>query len=326
MNARQYIALLEEPAGLHNVDLTELQEAVKQYPYVGSLQALLLKKYQLLGMEDAYVTALPRVALTVPDRAILHAWVQRDIPKPEPATLQTHVSEMLDEAVEEATDAAETEAIEHALHIVEEDDKTPEEVSAEPETTWIDEPEIEDSPAPELDHDPSQKTGETNDEEDNARATGFALPDMGQLGNIAKAIGGHKKVVEETKPAPAPERLSFVDWLKQVETGEVPKPKDELDDLIMVGSYEAALVKESATLEGDADDTPEADDADATAMAERAHRSAQMADENVTETLALILEMQKKYDKAVDAYKKLIVRFPEKREHFEAKIKLIENK
>ena len=48
------------------------------------------------------------------------------------------------------------------------------------------------------------------------------------------------------------------------------------------------------------------------------------SDELITETLANIYAEQKKYDKAVDAFKKLSLKYPEKSAYFALRIKEIE--
>jgi len=49
-------------------------------------------------------------------------------------------------------------------------------------------------------------------------------------------------------------------------------------------------------------------------------------DELVTETLAKIYEIQKKFDKAVKAYQILSLKFPDKRAYFADKIEKLKNK
>lgn len=333
MNAQQYIALLKQPAGLHQLTLAELQDATAQYPYVAGLQALLLKKYQLLQQEDDYINTLPLVALTVPDRTMLHAWVQTEVPEPQPNDLHHQVEEKLDETLKEALDQEEGEAIAHALHIAEEEQpEAPEPTPPSTTENVAAEAEPETKAAEEAPEEETQQEEEAEDEEPR-EFTGFPIPDLAILGDIAKAITTPKKRPEETTPEPvAPaSRMSFSAWLKQVENNNTATPQpDQLDDIIRTGSYEAALLKESAEIEKglpQADNSAAvADDDEGRAIAQKAKRSAEMADENVTETLAQILAMQKKYDKAIEAYQKLIIRFPEKQAYFEDKIKLIQNK
>lgn len=342
MNTQQYIALLKEPAGLHAVSLPELQSLADKHPYMAGLQMLVLKKQQLEEQEEAYINKLPLVALTVPDRTKLHAWVNTTIEAPAKEDLHHHVEQTLDEAVEEAEDTNETEALEHALHIEEtvEEDVEPEveekeeaavETVPEPEVTEpepiIDEVELEAEPEliEETMEAESEAEEEVVEEEDEVPTE---MPDLSALGAIAKIISPSKEKEPEA-PTP-PERNSFVGWLKQLDTQPQEAAKtDELDDIIKTGSYEAQLMKESAELaRKDREQLEEAeqDDADSVAIASKARRSAEMVDDNVTETLAMILEMQKKYDKARAAYEKLKLRFPDKADYFQGKIDSIKNK
>jgi outer membrane translocation and assembly module TamA len=58
----------------------------------------------------------------------------------------------------------------------------------------------------------------------------------------------------------------------------------------------------------------------------KAKKSSEDADVLVTETLAKIYLDQMLYHKALDTYKKLLLKFPEKNRYFTAQIELIENK
>lgn len=53
-------------------------------------------------------------------------------------------------------------------------------------------------------------------------------------------------------------------------------------------------------------------------------RSAAESDDLITETLAMIYLKQKKYDRAIDAFKKLSLKYPEKSVYFAARIEEIE--
>lgn len=57
-----------------------------------------------------------------------------------------------------------------------------------------------------------------------------------------------------------------------------------------------------------------------------AKKSAQINDDIITETLANIYYQQESYEKALEAYKKLSLKFPKKRAYFANQIKLIKNK
>lgn len=153
-------------------------------------------------------------------------------------------------------------------------------------------------------------------------------------------------VVDEATVAPAPKPMpqtdSFAGWLQRIKRHEVPtapKPMDAedlqekaaLDALFGAGTYEATLVQESNNLpeEEPAKHKPtpeelmEPDDEANRRMDAQAKKSLTMGEELVTETLARIYEIQKKTAKAIEAYEILKVRFPEKTEHFNAKIQAL---
>lgn len=152
--------------------------------------------------------------------------------------------------------------------------------------------------------------------------------------------------VEETSVAPAPKQMpktdSFTGWLQRIKRHEVPsapKPMDAedlqekaaLDALFGAGTYEATLVQESSTLPDEMPAKPkpspeelmEPDDEANRRMDAQAKKSLTMGEELVTETLARIYEIQKKTAKAIEAYEILKLRFPEKTEQYNAKIKAL---
>lgn len=361
MDAATYTGLLKDPAALHNVSLQDLKVLADRYPYAVGVQQLLLKKYQLKD-ESTYLAHLPLVALMSPDRKKLHAWVQQQLPvaQAEPAAdLHHQVEEVLDEVVEEPT-AQELETTRDILHIDEPVEEI-EPIEVTPVLEVEEEPEeeaVEDA----LIQVPEEEVQQTEDEDNEAEElidnyeqqmapTGMPIipVPMQDLAEIAKSIdkGADEEELAEVTEAEeiqdAEQPKSFSDWLKVMkgdtvvkpEPTKAPEPKeeeDELDEIIRTGSYEAELMmaaKQAEQVEQSkpaslADEDPMDDDEVAIDL--KAKDSVKEHDENITETLAKIYELQKKYSKALDAYEKLMVKHPEKADYFRERIKLIENK
>lgn len=163
--------------------------------------------------------------------------------------------------------------------------------------------------------------------------------------------------VEVTAPVEAIERTdnlpntdSFMGWLQRFKQGDAFKSqqtniatglqhnaahddeeKAALDALFGAGSYEATLIKASADMPSPIsaievaapptrEELLEPDDEANRRMDAQAKKSLSMGQELVTETLAKIYEIQKKYAKAIEAYEVLKVRFPDKAAQYDAKI------
>lgn len=358
MNAATYTRLLKDPKGLHDIPLQDLKLLADRYPYAVGVQQLLLKKYQLKD-ENSYSAHLPLVALMSRDRKKLHAWVQTELVKTEtePVDMPHQVEEVLDDVVEEPS-KQELETTRDILHI----DEEVKEVAPEPEEVVIaEEQPVEVTPvANAIIEVAEEEITETEDEDQEAeelidnyeqqvRPLGIPVIPLQQLADIAKSIdnGPEEEADELVEPETnitEEQPKSFGDWLKAMK-GEAqsiePEPskgieaddeKDELDDIIRGGSYEAELMmaaQQAETIE-QAKSTTEVDedamDDEEVAIDLKAKDSVKEHDENITETLAKIYELQKKYSKALDAYEKLIVKYPEKADYFRERIKLIENK
>lgn len=172
---------------------------------------------------------------------------------------------------------------------------------------------------------------------------------------VAEVESAIEEPEEEAPQVVSPDKMSFAAWLQHVKGGEQPEPVveaqpqpeaqeeepvDELDKLIRTGSYEAALLKESNQQEEVQEEPqpeetqtgePQAEEPidtskESAEIDELAKKSMTIGDDVVTETLAKIFVIQKKYSKALDAYEKLIVKFPEKEAHFREQMEVIRNK
>ena len=136
------------------------------------------------------------------------------------------------------------------------------------------------------------------------------------------------------------ESHSFIGWLSKVKTGEKIEEEtdaeeereglEEVDELIQAHAYEAQLIKTASQIKDINEEkvarkkeTPKEKEFD---MDELAKKSASLQQGNITETLAGIFELQKKYVKAIEAYEFLSLKYPEKSSFFAGKIKNLKNK
>jgi len=132
-------------------------------------------------------------------------------------------------------------------------------------------------------------------------------------------------ILPEKKTEPANDAHSFSEWLSLLTKGakaeEKPQSKAEEKPLPVEPLFTESLELESAPVL-----TDEEKEIDEILINKQAKASLTQDDELVTETLAKIYEIQKKFDKAVKAYQILSLKFPDKRAYFADKIEKLKNK
>ncbi|MBR7167511.1 MAG: hypothetical protein IKD33_01730 [Bacteroidales bacterium] len=123
-----------------------------------------------------------------------------------------------------------------------------------------------------------------------------------------------------------------IEKAKKKEYGEVSD--EEFDVIEAINSYQDVLSFKTAPksviiekfLESEGNKNQKNPSNETLSIDELGKKSISEKDEVVTETLALIFEKQGKIDKAVDTYKKLIVKYPEKKSIFANRIEELNNK
>lgn len=148
-----------------------------------------------------------------------------------------------------------------------------------------------------------------------------------------------EQILEHTdiEGAKEDESHSFTGWLSKLGKGDVEEETsedngetevlDEVDEMIQAHAYEAQLIKSASQIENINEEvSSEKEDNTEVDMDELAKKSASLQMGNVTETLAGIFELQKKYTKAIEAYEFLSLKYPEKSSFFASKIKNLKSK
>lgn len=127
---------------------------------------------------------------------------------------------------------------------------------------------------------------------------------------------------------------TFTDWLKQI---KVKPSEEELQIISPEVGFEAKFIKESESSFQGSKPVKEKDFhiqmeskkpftlEEEQAISSLAANSIARNNENVTETLASLYTIQKKYDKAIEAYEILILKFPDKKPYFAKKIEQLKS-
>lgn len=307
-----------------NINFDELNALSQQYPFVSLFHTLVAKKaYQEKPHEfDAFLT---KAAMHALDRTKLY-YIIHDT--------KTDKKKYEEDLVEEA-EAVVEQTVNNISEVSE---------IAEIETieTVIDKPIISEEPIPFVAG--SFTTSEEIEEIKPVKEVAVikaaeTISEEKELKKDKKKKKKHKKKPKEEVIAPDAQ-LSFTDWLKLVNKKKLAQPEmeeadDEEDDeehlekQYHAGKFEAQLHKEVA-----AEPEPEklvvpkipekwkkASNVKAEVkISDLAQKSIQRDDNTITETLAKILELQKHYDKAIDAYQKLSLKYPEKSSYFATRI------
>ena len=132
-----------------------------------------------------------------------------------------------------------------------------------------------------------------------------------------------KPIIPTPNVKPQP-KDSFSSWLTQFESDlnrepEVPDINKNLDILESgrIDRDENELNKENKTPD---ELTPESTPEGKLKAKDIAKKSLSLNDEIVSETLAKLLVQQERYDKAIDMYRRLMVKFPDREEEFKSEI------
>lgn len=109
-------------------------------------------------------------------------------------------------------------------------------------------------------------------------------------------------------------RLRFTDWLNTIESGKLTETKKHSNVDLVINQLESIEFTDSNHK------------TNFFKPSEMAKKSVTENEELITETLAHIYFLQGNYQKALNAYKKLSLKYPEKKSYFATQIKLIKEK
>lgn len=342
MTKDEFIALIKSPETLNLKAITELEDITRRYPYFQNAHLLLAKQYH--GHQNIkYESYLRKAAAYAPDRELLYELIHT------PVTTEIHM-EREDERAP-ATEPVNT-AAEHGAEIPSSHKgAAADPVEHEPADTPSDLPEPEvTEPESNPSHDPEkilkQRLEELNakkEKEENGpltigleqepEQTHTVVDPVSELPETPKAEPEHdtepepaitdipQPSKEVTAPPIAGEKHSFLDWLRSRSVPVIPAEQ--------VGERYSGIENE---VNRETDRDKGGDDilekfiksepriipakAQFYSPGNMARKSVQSNSDVVSETLASIYAKQGNIDKAIESYKTLSLKFPEKSSYF----------
>ena len=347
MNASAFSELVKTPALLRNYSISELQELSQQYAYSPLIYSLIALKAHMEGDSD-YEHYLNRAAIRVPDRKRLYHLIHANYEEQLTEIAENSISEQVAETEPELSEKAETSGVRETItEPVERNDNVfsePEpELSAKTEPVQNEEAVTERMAQDDnifseqellasADFEKVDDISGSEKEEKAAEEKPIELPGMEDVLQALKSLQEQaapevpkqeatevKRTETESEPPPAAGgEHSFTEWLSLIKQGKnLSEPRPPV--------IEPDLTEEKFEFERE-ETSEEEKDIDAIIIGKQAKASLADDEELVTETLAKIYEMQGKTEKAVKAYQKLGLKYPEKSTYFADKIRELKNK
>ncbi len=297
IDSKQFRAVLKGEVSPEEISLEELNEEIRKAPYSASLYVLMAMASHA-QQHTEFEAFLQKAAARTLSRTRLKDVIEGPL-KLEFDWLPS-TDTVLDEVVEELTDAEMPDVV-HETEAVE----IPEAIVPEPEMGSDPEQVLEPEPVEAV---VEQVVVETQSKD---------LPPVNQPVKPAKnefGFGFVKVPVKKQKEKENP--LIFIEPVYQLPAGlskkkKVKKPEDAI--------IERFLEKPPALT------PPKLDFGDPVPADDLAQKSGFLAEEIVTENMAMIYLKQKNFEKALSTFRKLQLKFPEKSDYFAALIKNLES-
>ncbi|MDR0224350.1 MAG: hypothetical protein LBI32_04750 [Myroides odoratus] len=312
MNIATLHTYLADPTQVQHSDIQELKQLLEQYPYVQAIRSLYLKA--LYSNEStSYNQELKKTAAYTLDRDILFSFIVSDdftAYTPLSIDIADEIEEEIEPEVKEKDKDPEQnistllqniskvayEIVQESPSLVDDGEKEIEEVTVQSESISIVEPLVQEE----------QKTVSPVEE----------LEDKLEIGKPLAFEAG--------------EKYSFQEWLKlskqqpivrelDTKNKEIQAEKEEKEEIIMEDekNFQKSLEKKQAMIDKFIETNPKIiPTKKVTASPINVELSVQENTSLMTETLAKIYLEQKKYQKAIQAYEILILKYPEKSSFF----------
>lgn len=307
MNAESFSRLLANPSQLHQLRYHELRSLVLDYPWCQTLRMLLALKSRMDGREEEQAD-MEMAAAYAPDRS---HWYQQLVSGFGPdAVDKGYVMQEDFLELKDLTELADSDILQGNV---------PEELTVEQAA-----PEHDESPAGEQDLDPEHEQIDSlfDPFEEKEQDNHLTQPLWQHAIEVAVAIAAFENTPPDQPEIPPLEIESDLQQTVQVEEVLVaPQPKSSFSSWLKQFAAPHPLLgwqEEAPARSAEAEDPPPPADI-------RAERSVTESEEVATETLAVLLERQGQYIKAVEIYERLSLKFPEKSAFFAQKIQQLKN-
>lgn len=325
ISGEKIATLIKHPHEIDENALVDLNKLVEQYPYCSSLHLIYLKGLAL-HHDLNFERELAKTAIHATDRNHLYSLIHSN-PKQlglETEQIEANVQHLQPEPRETAQEiAGVAEIMPPAEEVVEEKTEVSvipiEEISNTAIENEINDTDLDDdilTNAIDLVYvDSGIEPVKKEEKPDLKQASPEELANETKTTPIEKSIEAVDKN-DSTRP------LSFVDWLKQKQNKLVEIEKlDEINkDEEKEGERKKGSVNELLEKFINEQPTISRPVKDFYNPVKNARESIEESDDMVTETLAKIYALQKNYSKAITAYEKLILLYPEKKTFFVSRI------
>jgi len=317
MQKEELLSYIRNPGKLDGETLSKILAIRKQYPFFQTVQLLVVKNMHLLG-DPGFQTEIENTSAYVTDRRVLYELIYPLESTPVPETTAEKESDAETEPVAESEFLTESEPVAETLSVPEES-VLPEDIPVMP----VDEPEEKHEKTSLRDNISNLLSLQLEELELLDPEESELVPEIGL--DIDKSYGpSHELLTLETESQEEEipgtgETHSFTGWLSAVEhrgeDGEtapaeqaLPEPGSDKNNLI------EKFIEENPRLVPRMDNKPHVDISE---------NSVKEHDGIFTDTLAKIYVKQGYYSKAIFAYEKLILKYPEKSGYFAGQIEEI---
>jgi len=306
MNTTNLISFSEQPNLLADVSITDLEKLVETYPYFTIGHLLLTKKMQQT-QHLMLKKAIKKTAVVTPNRKKVYEFLyQKEIQESIVDSQKEEVVEITESSTELAETIEERSSFDQAVEIPS---------STKKESTFEQPINLKDlgkTDSSEMDLLEQQIIGQTIE---------HVLTQEIEL-NYDLASTPKKEAPKKTKPISSKQKFS--DWLEILDQSRIKSfgaeeessstENDEFTESDIINSF----LSKNANIISPTKDSVEF------SPSNLARLSIVDDEEFVTETLANIYVKQGNYQKAINAFNKLMLKYPEKKTYFAARIKKIE--
>ncbi len=315
---------------LQSLQLTEIQQNIKNYPYSVNMRIL-----RLLAMkaqkDENFETALQEEAPLIPDRALLKKRISVISDLQENKENKTFTSEHTINNTEEVKEI-ENENIKNQQNVDNEDVESlylnNDSISIQEQEMQKSETGIDDNNTSELENSPQQTQQSEEEESSTIKSDAMSEESPKQKTEYNDELLSTFAIWLKTRSVPIEKPVEI---LKQEETLAEPvqaeitttagekTTNNEWDGIQekILSQYQTDLSESKSKQKKKVKSTPKP----------KKKKENNTSDETtfITETYALLLEKQQKYSQALKIYDKLSLLFPEKRHYFAQKIELLKN-